>query len=497
MDGLVAEAPPADAAVADAVPGQTRKDGAGWPPVREWRVLHRLEKGRIGKRHADGSISVRRRERADTLLFGPFWRLPCGHYRLSFRCRVERPRLASQPVLGVEIIIQNRLQQAWRDFTADELRAGEGAVDFEVPPEFSLEGGEEARYEFRLIHLRNAGLTIGRVDLRQLDETEIAPLPPRRWRVLGRQWLTPRGRRNATGEVVVRRRSPAGTVLHGGRPYLWLPEAPYALAICGRAAAGSPDAPAIAVEIIARPWSGRLGSRVPARESVLIGTADFTGAELAAGALTEFIVPRELSLESGDDVPFEFNLLSLGRGEVVLESVELREVREESAASAPTRWHLAGWLRDVRDGAPVGNGIQVRREEPPGAVLVAGRPRLRLNPGHYRLSVGAEIDHLRDPTQPVLSLEVTAQLRASPAERLPWRRWERRRSVPLLHRTLSAAELGAGRIEVEFAVPEDVVGTNHVYADIRLNHLGNADLSIEVAELCEIPWAGTPMRRAL
>jgi hypothetical protein len=493
MDGIVAEALPIDA-----VPGQARVDDGGSPPSREWRVLHRLEKGRIGKRHDDGSVSVRRRERADTILFGPFWRLPCGSYRLTFRCHVWKPRLVSQPVLGAEIIIQNRLQQAWRDFTTDELALGEAAIEFEVPPELSLEGGEEARYEFRLIHLHNADLTIDRVDLRQLDEGEIAPLLPRRWRLLGRQWLTPRGRRVADGTVVFHRRAPVGTVLHGGRPYLWLPEAVYRLKVRGRAVARAPGAPAVAVEIVARPWSGRSGTRVPARESVLIGATDFTGAELMAASSVEFVVPRELSLESGDDVPFEFNLSSLYGAATAIESVELHELRlEPPDVPIASRWRLAGWLSGGRNGAWTQDGVRVRREDRPGAVLAGSRPRLRLNPGRYHLSVGATAEHVRDPAQPVLGLEVAARLRASPAERLPWRRWERRRAVSLLRRVFTAAELSGGPVEAEFVLPEGLVGGDHAYCEIRVDHFGNADLSIETAELNEVQRTGARSRPAI
>src|SRR5207248_5762450 len=140
------------------VPG--RAAPADGPPIRQWPVLSRLEKGRIGTRNAGGSVSVRRRERADTLLFGPFWRLPCGRYRLSFRCRAERARMPSQPVLGVEAIVLNRDQVAWRDFTAAELAGAAAAVEFEVPPELSLEAGEVTPFEFRFLHLHNADLTI-------------------------------------------------------------------------------------------------------------------------------------------------------------------------------------------------------------------------------------------------------------------------------------------------------------------------------------------------
>ena len=73
-------------------------------PPPQWHVLGRLEKTAIGIRGAGGVTSVRRREPAGCLLFGPYWQLRAGSYRLSFRCRPGKPRLPSEPVLGVEVI---------------------------------------------------------------------------------------------------------------------------------------------------------------------------------------------------------------------------------------------------------------------------------------------------------------------------------------------------------------------------------------------------------
>jgi hypothetical protein len=144
--------------------------------VSDWEVLSRLEKGPIGRRHDDGSVSVDRSESADLLLYGPYWRLVRGRYRLELRCRVRRARWHSQPVLGIEVIVQNRVQQTWRDFTADELGAGRGTIDFEVPPELGADTGGEARFEFRLYHLRNADLTIDAIDLHHLEEGDAIAL---------------------------------------------------------------------------------------------------------------------------------------------------------------------------------------------------------------------------------------------------------------------------------------------------------------------------------
>jgi hypothetical protein len=116
--------------VADLI-GSERMEGS---QARHWHVLGRLEKTAIGTRRAGGEITVRCREPAGCLLYGPYWQLPGGTYRLTFRCRSGRPRMAGEPVLGVEVIAMNRVQLAWLDLTADELSAETGALEFSVPP---------------------------------------------------------------------------------------------------------------------------------------------------------------------------------------------------------------------------------------------------------------------------------------------------------------------------------------------------------------------------
>src|SRR5690349_14017443 len=153
---------------------------------RRWHVLGRLVKTAIGTRGTDGATTVRRREPAGCLLYGPYWQLRAGCYRLSFRCRSGKPRLRDEPVLGVEIIAMNRVQLAWRDLTAFELRAETGSLVFTVPPDLGLGAADEARLEFRFFHLGNADLTIGAADLQSVEDEGAHPPAPRTWRMLGR-----------------------------------------------------------------------------------------------------------------------------------------------------------------------------------------------------------------------------------------------------------------------------------------------------------------------
>jgi hypothetical protein len=243
-------------------------------PPPQWHVLGRLEKTAIGVRGAGGVTSVRRREPAGCLLFGPYWQLRAGSYRLSFRCRSGKPRLPSEPVLGIEVIAMNRVQLAWRDLTAVELQGESGSLDFIVPPILGLGAGDEARLEFRFFHLGNADLTITAVDLQAIENIEAHSAPRRVWRMLGR--------------------------LDGGRSLLQLPAGHYRLDI--RCDAGPPRMtaqPVLGVEITARrrwqdgrwwSWNSLLG--LPAPGGAQLAWRDFTSAELSCGGASfDFAVP--------------------------------------------------------------------------------------------------------------------------------------------------------------------------------------------------------------
>jgi hypothetical protein len=462
----------------------TQAEAASFGPphlVSKWEVLPRLEKGHIGRRHEDGTISVDRSEPPDLLLYGPYWRLVSGRYRLELRCRVRRPRWHSQPVLGVEVIVQNRVQQTWRDFTADELASGEGAIDFDVPPELGADAGGEARFEFRLYHLRNADLTIHAVDLHRLKEADAA-LPPRRWRLIGRQRLMWRVRRDGTGRVRIGRWRMPGTALHGSLPILSLPEGTYRLMVQGHTVMRRDDAPGLGVEVIARPWSGRSETE---RDRIRLCAADFTSAELASGGVIQFCVPADFAIESGDHVPIVVSVIALdGRG-FLLDGLTIYEVQDEhTGVASPARWRLAGWLRsDVRGRTDIGFHVRVGREERPGVFLRSRRLHLSLHPGHFRLSFNATAEYVRDLRQPVLAVELTAEPLASPTAHLWW--GPRSASVSFLKNEIAASSLATGAVELDFIVPAEL-DDDFALCSLVFRHFGNADLTLDALELQEI-----------
>jgi Polysaccharide biosynthesis enzyme WcbI len=321
--------------------------------LSRWQLLGHLESAAIGRRAPDGTIAVRRGEPSGCVLYGPYLHLPEGRYRLSFRCRCEAPRLTAQPVLGVEIIVLSRFQQAWRDFAAAELAAGTATLDFAVSAEHSLEGENEGRFEFRFFHLGNAGFAITEVNLERLPAEPEANLQPCLWRLLGRlqkSWL---GRRRGDGSVTVRRSAPAGVVLYGGWPYLRLPRGNFRVLV--HADAGPPrrpGRPVLGVEIFgdSRWRSGNalaLLTHRPEANGVLQASRDITAEELAAASPAEpialdFAVPTELALEAGADAPFDIRLVHRGNAGLAIHSVDLVKL---GAAPAPSGALAAPRLR--------------------------------------------------------------------------------------------------------------------------------------------------------
>jgi hypothetical protein len=438
---------------------------------REWHVLGRLEKTTIGVRGVGGVTSVRRREPAGCLLFGPYWQLSTGFYRLSFRCRPGKPRLPSEPVLGVEVIAMNRVQLAWRDLTAAELKDEMASLDFTVPPVLGLGAGDEARLEFRFFHLGNAGLTITAVDLRGIENMETRPVLPRIWRMLGR--------------------------LNGGRSFLQLPAGHYRLEIrCDADPPRMAAQPVLGVEITARrrwqdggwwSWNSLLG--LPPPGGAQLAWRDFIFAELSCGAASfDFEMPTELALEGGQDVVVDLHLIRLGNAGLTIKAVDLYQITEAEAALAPREWRLLGRLAKGRIGAREADCVTVRHSDPAGCFLYGGRPRLRLPTGRYQLNFCCRARPPQMVSQPVLAVEVIARTRSL---RIPALRGS---SELRARREFTAEALAAEWASLDFDVPPELSceSRDEVGFEFRFRHLVNADLTVSAVNLHEIEGEDLP-----
>jgi hypothetical protein len=305
-----------------------------------WSLLARLENTAIGARQADGSTRVRRGASAGCILYGPYLHLPPATYRLSFRCDAGRARMAAQPVLGVEVIVLSRFQQAWRDFTAAELQGGGASMTFEVPREHSIDSEDAGRFEFCFFHFANAALAITGVELDRLTDEAQGAAARRQWRMLGRlrkSWIGHRGR---DGAVTVSRYMPAGCVLYGCWPYLRLARGHYRLSV--QVAGGTPRdirQAVLGIEVSAdRRWrrAGALKqlSRFPESSGISQVRQDFTAAEIACGMVSvDFAVPTDLALETGADAPFDLRLHHHGNAALRIAAVDLVKLGEDEAPS--------------------------------------------------------------------------------------------------------------------------------------------------------------------
>src|ERR1700726_4812060 len=446
--------------------------------LRQWQVLGRLEKTAIGSRGVGGGTSVRRREPAGRLLYGPYWQLSAGLYRLSFRCRPGKPRLPSEPVLGVEVIAMNRVQLAWRNLTAAELDGEMASLDFTVPPILGLGACDEARLDFRFFHLGNADLTITAVDLQGIENMETRPAPPRIWRMLGR--------------------------LDGGRPFLQLPAGHYRLEI--RCDAGTPRMaaePVLGVEITARrrwqddrwwSWNSLLG--LPPSSGVQLAWRDFNSGELRCGAASfDFEVPAELALEGGQDIVIGLQLHRLRNAGLTIKAVDLRQITATEAALAAREWRLLGRLSKGRIGARKADCVTVRHSDPAGLFLYGGRPRLRVPRGRYRLSVCCRGGQRRRASRPVLGVEVIAGNRSLRIPALNLTRTEGAGGL-CARCEFTVEALAAEWASLDFDVPPELSceSRDEVGFEFRFLHLGNADLTVSAVNLHEIGGEDLPAK---
>jgi hypothetical protein len=446
-------------------------------------LLDRLERAATAE-NRDGCVTVRRGRPAGCFLFGPYWRLPAGHYRLSFRCTAQRPRLPGEPVLALEVLALNRFQQAWQDFTAEELAAGTISLAFTVPLELGLGAGDEARFEFRFFHFGNADLSLAVVALEALDSPAQAMPAVRRWRLFGRlRGGIGGGRRRADARV--RRRRRPGVVLAVGPPYLRLPAGRYRLSFRGSAGRPLfPREPVVGVEIVLRhrwhlrPHQGWISGLVrPARTEFPLAWRDFTAAELAgATAAIDFVVPPEIGLETGDDAPFDIRFLHLGNAAWTISAVELRQSSASAeGCEAAGEWRLlCRLMQNGRRVPAAGRGVAPRRLGPP-------RPPLALPAGRYRLSLAARLDRPRPAAQPVLQAAVFARPPASGGRPGP--------AVLLARRNFTAAELRAGTGVLAFSIPAELAraGGGRVECEFAFADLCAAAVALEAIALRAVP----------
>jgi len=312
-----------------------------WPEREALPLLFKHEA--VGTRREAGGVGVRRDEPACVLLYGPYWQLPAGSHRLRFDCRVDEARGESEAFLGVEVIAQNRLLRARRDFSVEDLAQGAGWVDFSVPFELSEATGETKTFEFRFLHFGVATFDIASV---RLTPGSGAVPQEERWRLLPRMHAGPAVVRNAAGHLVLEERRRRGCLTVGPTPLLYLPAGPYVVAFeCAAKDAGAALAPILRVTVKTR--------------SAVLARHRFGADALRGVTMFQIEVSPDEALESGRDEPISLLFEKAAAGRLTLSSLEIRPL---CARGDPARqdWGIGAALR----GGPV------------TVVLPAGRHRL-------------------------------------------------------------------------------------------------------------------------
>ncbi|GGF51749.1 hypothetical protein GCM10007301_08990 [Azorhizobium oxalatiphilum] len=284
---------------------------------RERDILSTMEVRLPGRRKPDGTVAQDLVVPVRLFLYGPFLRLPAGRYALRFEGDFPAPLQKGHPLLGVEVIAQNRMLRAWRDFTHEELQTGDRTLLFEVPHALSMESGADAPFEFRFTGFGTARFTITGLTLRTASEAELAQAPPMRWRMLGRIRTLPLSGAVGVSPVTV-------SALKFWRSWspLFLPAGLHRLDIaCDPGRGAGPDEPLLEVS-------------VRTREGGTLGTETFSGAALRDGAGSFlFEVPPDASLDSGVPQKIDIAIRHFRNGALKLKALDITHLPDGVGAA--------------------------------------------------------------------------------------------------------------------------------------------------------------------
>jgi hypothetical protein len=294
-----------------------------------YRLLGRMAPRKIARSHG-GRVTVSWWRKPGCFLAGPaLLNLPDTNLRLTVGARAGRPRRGGAPVLGIEVLA-GPVQQAYRDFTAEELARNSATIDFAA----GLAGreGESPPFTFDFHHFGNADLDVQAIELAPVDNAAVGSS----WRLSGRL------RRRLLGGPLARLLARLGLrlpLMSGIRPRLRLAAGWYRLSF--DVARASPAA-ALAVELAATcDWRSpqqvrwlfeRLRWRLRSTLGV-IATHRVTDEEWRAGrAVCDFEASADWS-HDGEHVWLDLNFLDAGSGAQV-GNVEIRSLTAAEAGIA-------------------------------------------------------------------------------------------------------------------------------------------------------------------
>lgn len=274
---------------------------------RERDLLPLMEVQPPGRRNSNGTVSCWLLPPLDHLMYGPFLRLEAGRYCLSFTAQVGLALPGDHPILGVEVVAQNRVLQAWRDFTAAELRKGTQQILFEVPDAISAGSESDAPFEFRFTAFGRGTFRVTELSLRSLRPIDTPFDQQMTWRLLDRFRRIP-----MPGPVTI---SPLSiSRLKFGRPWtrFCLPTGRFTLDLDFELASlKRAEDPALEVRLVDH-------ERQVLLEKQILGR-DLNGNKLSI----PFSIPADISYEAGRPARFRIEISHFGTVRLTLNDIRV------------------------------------------------------------------------------------------------------------------------------------------------------------------------------
>lgn len=282
-------------------------------------VLPSMEVQIPGRRNADGSVSCLLLPPFRSMMFGPFLRLKTGRYYLELEAIPGTPIQRGQPIVGVEIIAQNRILQAWGDFTPAELKERPQRIYFDVPSHMGIESSADVPFEFRFTSFGTSAFKVVRLVLGNAPGSALPATTPMRWRLLGRLRLMP-----LSGGAVI---SPLSVgFLKFGRPWtsLYLPAG-----LC-KVELGA------TLQKLKDPEREALEIRIVTHEGLSVGSEVFNGKDFLGGNVSFlFEMPADISYDAGSPQRLHVEVRQFGNATLRIE--ELNILRVEELETVPLR----------------------------------------------------------------------------------------------------------------------------------------------------------------
>lgn len=144
-----------------------------------WRLMGRLHRYGLPRSWGKALLSRQRWAVPGRILCNrcvPRLLLAAGRYRLTLRVLSDVQSLSDKSLIGVEVVTRDGGVHGQWCLAEKDVMEGVVSLDFEVPPELSIESGADACFDIRLTQMSVVGIQIASVDLQLLGTDAAASL---------------------------------------------------------------------------------------------------------------------------------------------------------------------------------------------------------------------------------------------------------------------------------------------------------------------------------